>query len=675
MWKKLNQLISTILFFVVVAKLAPMVQSQSLDHFTFNNFTAGGPKRAGVPFSVTITARDSSSNVLSSYFGQANLADSTGTIFPNQTTNFEAGVWTGNVYITEAVNDTSIVASWGAVSGNSSQFTVLPDDRIKFLTIVGGNNQSGVVNNQLSSALTLKVVDPYNNPIPNIPVNFAITSYPPNSIGQTLGSGSGMSGSNGNASTTLTLGRKTGTYIVNGNLSSGITNSVNFFATALPDVLLSVKVTPQVAVMPAGSFLGFTAKGYDQFQNERTLSSISWSVQNGGGSIDTTGVFTSGSTTGTFLNTIRASAGGVGGTATVTVIPEEFETSDPGEPGEGPGGEGPGGGGPGEEPGEGSPSATPEPEPEEEKEGEGVLHSVVIDPSVISALKNARIPIVAEAFDIFGQGVANVNFTFEVTGDLGTLTQVSPDTVLLTASESGIGTVTVTAQQGDIVRVAEVVGSVGTGLNRRLVIEEIESPQQVGEPFTISIAAKDSLNNFITDYDGPIVLTDTTGTIDPKLVEPSGTGIWFVQAVVMLGHEEVSVTAAGDGMIGVSNIFEVEGEPRFLDMPPPGSGAGMGAAGDGEVLGESVVSRIMELLQDKDLNRYTIARFIGAGLAAGIGILGASLGGGIMASRGLEALGRNPFAKGRLKMNLYLGIFSFLIAAGLAVFASYLIIQ
>src|SRR5690606_10476462 len=129
-------------------------------------------------------------------------------------------------------------------------------------------------------------------------------------------------------------------------------------------------------------------------------------------------------------------------------------------------------------------------------------------------------------------------------------------------------------------------------------------------------------------------------------------------------------------MVGVSNIFEVQGEPRLSDIPPGGGAGGTGSgAGDAEVLGASISGKIKELLQDRDLNKFTIARFIGAGLAAGIGILGASLGGGIMASRGLEALGRNPFAKGKLKFNLYLGIVAFIVAAGLAVFASFLIIQ
>lgn len=613
---------------------------------------------------------------MTSFTGQATLADTTNTIYPTITENFIDGVWTGNVYITQATSGTVITAQNGGVVDSTDSFIVTADDRIKFLTVTAGNNQTGTVNQQLPTALSLKVVDPYNNGIANVGVNFAISSYPTGASGQTLSSSSGTSNTSGLVSTSLTLGRKAGSYFVTGNLTSGITNAVYFHETATPDVLVSLTLTPSVGVMPAGTILPFTAKGYDQFLNEKTLSTVTWSVVNSGGTIDSTGVFTSGSTLGTYLNTVRAVSGGIGTTASVTIV-GDGEGSD-GSSGSGSGSSSSSSSSTSSGGGESTPSATPTPTATATS-ATGVLSDIIIEPGVITALRDARIPIVAEGVDLSGNTVANVNFTFEVSGDLGTLTQTSANTVLLTASESGIGTVTVTATQGDIVKVARVVGSVGTGLNRRLVIEEIASPQAVGQPFTISIAAKDSLNNFLTDYDGPIVLADSTGTIDPTTVQPNADGVWFVQAIISLSDPEVSVTAAGDGMVGVSNIFEVTGEPRKRDIPPgggAGAGAGAGAGlGAGEVLGASISSKIAELLQDKDLNKFTIARFIGAGLAAGIGILGASLGGGIMASRGLEAIGRNPFAKGQLKANLYLSIIAFLIAAGLAVFASFLIVQ
>jgi F0F1-type ATP synthase membrane subunit c/vacuolar-type H+-ATPase subunit K len=106
-----------------------------------------------------------------------------------------------------------------------------------------------------------------------------------------------------------------------------------------------------------------------------------------------------------------------------------------------------------------------------------------------------------------------------------------------------------------------------------------------------------------------------------------------------------------------------------------GFGDGGGGGGIGNVLGASISAILDKLLLEKNLNRFTIFRYIGAGLAAGFGILGTSIGGGIMVSRGLEAIGRNPFAKSKLQFNLYASLVGFILAASLAVVASYLILQ
>ncbi|HZJ41480.1 MAG TPA: ATP synthase F0 subunit C [Patescibacteria group bacterium] len=42
------------------------------------------------------------------------------------------------------------------------------------------------------------------------------------------------------------------------------------------------------------------------------------------------------------------------------------------------------------------------------------------------------------------------------------------------------------------------------------------------------------------------------------------------------------------------------------------------------------------------------AKYIGAGLAIGIGAVGAAIGEGIAASKALEAIGRNPEASGKI---------------------------
>lgn len=633
------------------------VSAQSLTSFSFDNFYQGSSKIAGLPFAVSITARDEFNNVLSSFNQPVSLTDNTGSLTPAQTANFINGLWQGYVYVTQATTGNVVTATYNSVSDVSGSFNVVADQRIKFLTIISGNNQSAVVGSTLPNSLTLRVVDSFGNALPNIGVNFALSGIPPNSTNQSLSNYSATSNSSGQASTVLTFGRKAGTYIVTGTLTSGITNAAHFYENASAGILMSLSLTPAVGIVPANSYLPFTIKGFDQYANEISPGSVSWSVQNGGGTIDGNGIFQAGSTLGTYSNTVRASVGSIGTTGTVTVVGAAGEA----------GGTATSAGVTLPTP---IPSLTPLPTPTLPP---GVLYDVQVDPSVISALANARIPILAEGVDALGAPASGVTYDFQSTGTLGTLIQTGPATALLTTTAGGIGTVTVTATQGNITRSTTIAGSVGNGLNRRLVIEEVPSPQAVGNPFTISIAAKDAENNFITDYDGPIVLADTTGTIDPAVVQPNEQGIWYVQVVISFSHPEVSITAAGDGMVGVSNIFAVEGEPKkSLGIPGMGGLAGEGA---GDVLGASISGILDKLLLEKDLNKFSIFRYLGSGLAAGLGILGVAIGGGIMISRALEALGRNPYAKGKLQFNLYASLVAFIVVATLAVVASYLILQ
>ena len=49
-------------------------------------------------------------------------------------------------------------------------------------------------------------------------------------------------------------------------------------------------------------------------------------------------------------------------------------------------------------------------------------------------------------------------------------------------------------------------------------------------------------------------------------------------------------------------------------------------------------------------------RFIAAGLAIGLGAIGPGLGVGILVAKAMEALGRNPEARGVIQTNMILGI-------------------
>jgi hypothetical protein len=85
-----------------------------------------------------------------------------------------------------------------------------------------------------------------------------------------------------------------------------------------PPVLTTITVSPGSASVQTGNSQPFSATAYDQYGSPMSPQpAFSWSVS-GGGTINSAGVFTAGSTSGgTF--TVTASSGGVNGTASVTV--------------------------------------------------------------------------------------------------------------------------------------------------------------------------------------------------------------------------------------------------------------------------------------------------------------------------------------------------------------------
>jgi F-type H+-transporting ATPase subunit c len=60
------------------------------------------------------------------------------------------------------------------------------------------------------------------------------------------------------------------------------------------------------------------------------------------------------------------------------------------------------------------------------------------------------------------------------------------------------------------------------------------------------------------------------------------------------------------------------------------------------------------------------AKVIGMALAVGLGMIGPGIGIGILVSRALEAIGRNPEAMGKITTNMFIGI---VFTEALAIFA------
>ncbi len=128
---------------------------------------------------------------------------------------------------------------------------------------------------------------------------------------------------------TLTAGTQVGTFDEGvevtaklDTLSARVTASV----TVNPDPLAAVTL-PAIKVA-AGETLQLEAIVEDQYGNRISGLNFTWSVENGGGTIDDTGLFTAGTTPDTYKDTVKAEAthGDVTGSATadVTIEPDRI---------------------------------------------------------------------------------------------------------------------------------------------------------------------------------------------------------------------------------------------------------------------------------------------------------------------------------------------------------------
>jgi Ice-binding-like len=115
-----------------------------------------------------------------------------------------------------------------------------------------------------------------------------------------------------------TAGTTAGTFTNSVSVTcNGVTASATIIVTAGP--LLTITVTPNPDTLAIGATQQFTAVGKDANGNVVAITPV-WSTVNPPGSINATGLFTAGNTTGSFPNTVKATQGAISGTATVVVI-------------------------------------------------------------------------------------------------------------------------------------------------------------------------------------------------------------------------------------------------------------------------------------------------------------------------------------------------------------------
>ncbi len=165
------------------------------------------------------------------------------------------GSWAANVYTSEEVGGWMVTAVYGGQSDTASLTVTagLPQS-IEYVSGRGQSSQTGMT----LAPFVVAVKDDQGNPVSGVPVTYTITGAPAGATGQSLSTTSTNTLSDGQASSTLTLGDAPGVYTVTAS-SAGLSGSpVVFTATAAAPGLLPSSKTVDKAVANAGQTLTYT---------------------------------------------------------------------------------------------------------------------------------------------------------------------------------------------------------------------------------------------------------------------------------------------------------------------------------------------------------------------------------------------------------------------------------
>jgi len=289
----------------------------ALHHFAIG--PVSDPQTAGLAFTLVITAQDAFNNIVESFNGTVDMADSTGTLAPTSSGAFAGGLRSESVLITLAQENVTIVVTntAGSETGISNIFDVLPN------TPATVTLQAAPANIPLQGTawLTATVTDAWSNLVADgTEVDFGAGFGLLNPITNTT--------SNGRAMTQLTAecAERTGVVVTATAGTVFTTTTVNFVAPGAPQ---SITLAAFPTNIPVGSGTAvLTVTVYDcrpgPVPNQAVnLSTSLGSLSLGSGTTDAQGVVTVTLSAGTAVGTayITATANGLSDSTAVVIEP------------------------------------------------------------------------------------------------------------------------------------------------------------------------------------------------------------------------------------------------------------------------------------------------------------------------------------------------------------------
>ncbi len=490
------------------------VSSGVLNDFRIANITT--PQTAGSPIPLIVTAVDANENTVTSFTGTVNISVSGGgTITPNSSGNFIAGVWSGSVAISNTGNNRTITVTDGTRTENSNAFNVNAGQLAGFAISTITDKTAGQ-----NFSVTVTARDANNN-------NTTITGTVTLSDNTGTLTASPLVFSN-QASQTINDARVTkaasGVEIyANGSGRSQTSNSFTVNPAGLDHFVVTNTLNGTISAQTAGLAFNIKVVAQDTFGNIATGFTQAATITDLTSLNLTSGNFTSG-----VLNAQSV-------TINQTRTDNQLTVS---------------GGAPAKTGASNLFNVNP-----------GALASFTFD--VISdQATNANFLITMRARD--AQNNLKTDFTGTVT--LSDLTA----TITPTSSAAFIGGVGKESVRITQPRTANTIRAVATGGQQgvsnafnvqALTVDHFDistvNNLTAGAPFSLTITAKDASNNTVSNFTGNVTLSDLSGSISPATSNNFSAGVLTQNFTITKSFTNDRITVTGVGRSNVSNTFNV----------------------------------------------------------------------------------------------------------------------
>lgn len=263
------------------------VQHGSLSSFAIATIA---DQATGLPFSITVTARDANNNTVTSFSGAGNTVgishSGTGSISPATSGDFTSGLWTGNVTIplTQTADRITVTRTGGGTTGLSNTFNVTPSTVDHFvISSIGVTQTAGT-----GFTVTVTAQDAGNNTVSSFTgtVNL-IDETGTNTPQQIVFSGGVWTGL-----VTITKASIGNTLTASGVGKSGTSNTFDVIPASVNAFQIGLVASPQAAGIP----FSITITALDAYGNTATGFNSTVSISDVTGTLTpaTSGSFTSG---------------------------------------------------------------------------------------------------------------------------------------------------------------------------------------------------------------------------------------------------------------------------------------------------------------------------------------------------------------------------------------------